>query len=343
MRKRYFLLLFIGLVGGARAQDAHFSQFYASSLYLNPALAGIESDLTFAASYRTQWRSIVTPYLTNQVSAIVPLSGGKVERSQYGGLGVSLFNDRVGDGNLNTTGLNVSFAYDLLRRSEASALVVAAQGGVVQRSLDLSNTEWGSQFNPFVGYDPSVPVNVAGITTRRTFADAQLGLLWAHNPARDFVRSPASYYLGVVGAHLNRPNEAMREGFRSRLPVLWKAHGGAEFRLGGKVSLSPNALLLYQQGLMQINSGLYTRYRVVEHPFGPLGEADVIFGAWYRHGDAFIFSTGLATPVFTVGFSYDVNASRLRYQTNGRGAYELTLTLRNYKERQRKRFSTPRI
>lgn len=345
MKKSYLRLLpFLLLVAGyGRAQDAHFSQFYASSLYLNPALAGIEPDLTLSAGFRSQWRSIVVPYLTNQVSVIAPLRGGKVEETHYGGVGVSLYNDRVGDGNLNTTGVNVSFAYDLLRKRTASALVVAAQGGAVQRSLDLSNTEWGSQFNPFVGYDPAQPVNVSMINPQRTFFDLQAGVLWASNPGRDFVRSPASYYVGAAGSHLNQPDEAMREGFSSRLPVLWKGHAGAEFRISEKFYLSPNALVLYQRGLYQVNSGLYSRYRVVESPFGPFGEADVMFGAWYRYGDAVIVSTGLGTPVYTIGFSYDVNASRLRYQTNGRGAYEITLTIRNFKERSRKRFSTPRI
>ncbi|SDL05545.1 type IX secretion system membrane protein, PorP/SprF family [Catalinimonas alkaloidigena] len=341
---RYYVFFTLLLtISSLRAQDAQFSQFYASSLYLNPALAGLEQDLTFSANYRSQWQSIVVPYLTNQVSVIAPLWRERIEPVHVGGIGFSVFNDRAGDGNLNTTGVNMTFAYDLLARNQGMALVVAGQGGLVQRSLDMTNTEWGEQFNPFIGFDPSVPVNISMLNSRRTFADVAAGLMWAYNPLREAVRSPVSFYAGVAGSHLNSPDESMRQGFSSSLPILLKAHTGADFRVSDKLHLSPNLLWMQQSELQQLNGGVYLRYQVVPHPFGLLGESEFMLGGWYRYGDAFIINTGLSTPAFTVGFSYDVNSSGLRYNTKGRGAYELSLTIRNFKEHRRKRFSTPRI
>ena len=60
-------------------------------------------------------------------------------------------------------------------------------------------------------------------------------------------------------------------------------------------------------------------------------------------GDAFIFSTGLSNKAYTIGFSYDWNTSTLRRASGGRGAYELTLTVRKVKSSRDKHFGTPRI
>lgn len=45
------------------AQDAHFTQFYANSLYLNPAFAGAERCPKISLNYRNQWLLWVLPML----------------------------------------------------------------------------------------------------------------------------------------------------------------------------------------------------------------------------------------------------------------------------------------
>src|SRR5690349_3942392 len=82
----------------AKAQDAHFSQFYAAGLYLNPAIAGTEPGLMAGMNYRNQWRSIVVPYVTSQLTVISPFYTGKGKKAvQVGGIGLSVYNDKSGD------------------------------------------------------------------------------------------------------------------------------------------------------------------------------------------------------------------------------------------------------
>ena len=51
-------------VKDSRAQDPHFSQFYAAQLYLNPAFAGSSAGSRLMANYRHQWAGIPGAFVT---------------------------------------------------------------------------------------------------------------------------------------------------------------------------------------------------------------------------------------------------------------------------------------
>ncbi|MBY0426070.1 MAG: PorP/SprF family type IX secretion system membrane protein, partial [Cytophagales bacterium] len=110
------ILFFLGVsfcVQNAKAQDPVFSQFYAAGLYLNPALAGAEKDISFSTNYRSQWKNVVVPYTTNQYTFIYPFVSHGIKNSHKGGIGASYYNDRAGDGNFKTNAFNANFAYNL--------------------------------------------------------------------------------------------------------------------------------------------------------------------------------------------------------------------------------------
>ncbi|MBA4058472.1 MAG: hypothetical protein C0490_27390, partial [Marivirga sp.] len=74
-RKRYITLFVLLIVSmpSLHAQSPVFSQYYASSLYLNPALSGLEKDIYFGMNYRSQWSNLGLPFNTFQFSFIKPL------------------------------------------------------------------------------------------------------------------------------------------------------------------------------------------------------------------------------------------------------------------------------
>ena len=328
------------------AQDAQFSQYYASSLYLNPALAGAEPDLTFSSNYRQQWRSIsgVQPYTTNQVSVIVPYHVQKIKDSHKGGAGFSFYNDRAGDGNLKTLGVNITGAYNIaLSHNGLNYLSFGLQGGFVQKSIDYTNLTWGSQYNASLGFDPNNPVDEAGLVSTRTFADFNSGIIYYYNAAKNYHYTDLSAYAGIAAYHMNQPNESFVRGYTSRLPMLLKGHAGFEYNVSQKVNVSPNAILFYQNAVYQVNTGFYLTYCLKQTNQGVVNSTNLIMGGWYRLQDSFIFSLGLSGSFYTVGFSYDMNSSGLRTYTSGRGAYEVSLTLRKNTKNRIKRFSTPRI
>lgn len=327
------------------AQDAQFSQYYSSALYLNPALAGSEPDITFSSNYRQQWRSIVQPYTTNQVSIILPYHVPKIKDSHKGGAGFSFYNDRAGDGNLKTIGVNLTGAYNLALSSNGlNYLSFGLQGGFMQKTIDYTNLEWGSQYNPYAGgFDANATVNESNLQTTRLYPDINTGVIYYYNAAKNYHYTDYSVYAGAAVYHVNRPNESFLKGKSSKLPMLIKFHTGMEYNLSKKANISPNAIVFYQNQKYQINTGLYFTYALKQTNFGVVNSTNLILGAWYRFQDSFITTIGLNNAFYTIAFSYDLNSSNLRNYTNGRGAYELSLTLRRITKNRIKRFSTPRI
>src|SRR5689334_702565 len=92
------LMIFqLALITSINAQDAVFSQYYSSNLYLSPCFAGIEPNLNIGVNVRTQWRSVTAPYVTNQVSIIKPFYRYGLTTQNVGGVGLSIYQDKAGD------------------------------------------------------------------------------------------------------------------------------------------------------------------------------------------------------------------------------------------------------
>src|SRR5436190_10836837 len=88
----------------ANAQDIHFSQYNASPLALNPALAGMNAcDYRLYANFRTQWMTISSGNTYRTFAGGADFSIGKITKvNSFAGLGISFFSDQAGDVNFNT-------------------------------------------------------------------------------------------------------------------------------------------------------------------------------------------------------------------------------------------------
>src|SRR4051794_30683737 len=93
------------------AQDVHFSQFFNTPAATNPALTGfMRTDFRLSAIYRTQWRTLNTPFNTVAFSGdmnFVPekLNGDKI------GVGLFVFNDQMGSDVLTNNSVFGSLSY----------------------------------------------------------------------------------------------------------------------------------------------------------------------------------------------------------------------------------------
>src|SRR5688572_29642140 len=90
---KYFFAAGFFLALAGNAQDIHFSQFYDSPLLLNPAAAGASADYRLAINYKNQWKSVINPFKTAALAFDAKLM--KAKKNNFG-VGVSLFNDKVG-------------------------------------------------------------------------------------------------------------------------------------------------------------------------------------------------------------------------------------------------------
>ena len=323
------ILIILGISGflSVQGQDAVFSQFYNSTLYLNPALAGIENDLTVSANYREQWKALGSPYQTSQFSLIVPYYLDKHAKpfGHIGGLGLSVYNDVAGqDGNFKTTGLNSNFAYNLpFDKSFVNVLSFGLQAGFIQKRVDISTLQWGEQYSPYWGFNSDVTPTEALDSENTSFLDIGSGIFWWHNPIPKVGQKLVSINAGLSVAHMNNPNESMLPYDVQKLPLLYKFHGGIVYKLANHLNASLNTLTAVQNETIQYNVGTYLTYRFFAHDSELLAESFIRLGGWYRMQDAAILLTEFETTKFKIGFSYDWNTSSLRYQNIGISTYEL--------------------
>ncbi len=296
----------MALISEVKAQDPHFSQFYANPLYINPALAGANVCPKVNLSYRDQWPSL---------GAFKTFTASYDQYFDFisGGIGVLVLNDRQSDV-FNKT--YAALMYSLrLRLTNKVYMNLALEASVANRSLDWSGLTFADMIDPRSGFiysttQAQIPENLS-----HTFVDFAAGtVVYGEN-----------WYGGVAFAHLTQPDD----GFSSynRLPLKATVHGGMKFNISrdkrrtnaffGAPIISPNIIYHYQGQFQDLNYGLYLDWS----PF--------IVGAWFRqalsfkNADAFVLMLGVQYEAFKVGYSYDLTVSSLSNVSGG--AHELTL------------------
>lgn len=342
MRKAaHILIIQLLSLGALQAQDPVFSQFYTSSLYLNPAMAGLEEDLMIGMNYRSQWTGVNLPFRTFQISAIHPLIQQAVRSKHIGGVGATLFSDQAGPNReVVSRGFSLASAYNFHLNREGSHLIsTALQFGVLQKEINMDALQWSSQYAAGVGYDPSLPGETLA-TERVTSAVINAGAMWRMAINGRFQPLKA-FYQGFVFSNLNRP-----KGFyvadREPAPLLYKIHGGYVHGFTNGLEVSPNYLIQHQK-TTQVNVGGYAAYRLPTVTSKNITDLKVSVGFWYRIRDSFIVTTGIRTDQWDIGFSYDRNMSALSRSFGGSNAFEFSVAYRIKVIKEVARFGTPLI
>lgn len=325
------VVLFCGLMS-LQAQDIHFSQFYLSPLNLNPAMTGVMNcNSRISMNYRSQWASILgtDAFRTYNISYDQRIPVGRYD---YFGIGGTFWGDRAGEANFSTTTGKLSASYSKKmggNRNFGNYLVVGAEGGVAQRSLDFLALRWGTQHDGLGGFDPTAPSGEGPSFDRDQFlfADMAAGLLWFM-----VFDENNSFYIGGAFHHLNRANQSFSSEGEDLLYSRYTAHAGGEFMLGNRFGLVPGVILMSQGPSFQVNAGTSLKFLLN----GGRNSSTQAFqvGLWSRVSnqvesgvlnDALILSTRFDYDNFTLGFSYDLNVSPLQDATNNNGGFELAL------------------
>jgi type IX secretion system PorP/SprF family membrane protein len=335
----FIAVLIFAPLQSAWPQDPVFSQFYTSSLYLNPALAGLERDIVFGMNYRSQWAGVNLPFRTFQLSVIHPIIQQGVKSKHMGGVGASLFSDEAGaNREMVSNGFTVASSYNFhLDKSGNHLLATALQFGVLQRHVNLDALRWSSQYSSAFGYDPSLPGETF-VADRVTSPVIHAGLVW--RLVIDNHRRPMKmHYHGFAFSNLNRPRGFFLDR-RETSSVLIKAHGGYLQSFSNGLELSPNYLIQYQKEL-QLNVGGFASYSLPNVTSKTANDFKVSIGMWYRLFDSFIFTTGITTSKWNAGFSYDNNSSSFERNFQGANAFELSFAYRISILKEFKKFSSP--
>ena len=126
------------------AQDAHFSQYYANPIYLNPAFAGLERCPTVHTNYRNQYPElgVYQTYSASYDQYVDKLNGG---------VAVMALRDDAGNGALNLTEVSGVYSYHL-EVNRNFTLLSGFQATFRQRTLDWGQFTFPDMIDPFYGF-----------------------------------------------------------------------------------------------------------------------------------------------------------------------------------------------
>ena len=320
MKKLYILALLILTVVISRAQDIHYSQFYASPLTLNPALTGI-NDCNYRAciNYKNQWHSISAPttYTTPSLSFDINNLAARYIKKGVLSAGMLVLQDQAGDGNLSNLSILGSagymYTFDAKRIHNVS---LGIQTGYVQKKVDPNKLDFEDQFNG-TDFDHTLSNNEPFAKLGFGYLDFNAGILYLANISPKY-----SFYAGGAAFHLIQPKETFLNNPNSKLGMRMVVHAGGKAKLNDVWSIYPSVLYMTQSAAQEINFGTNVGYHVSNANM----EAEFYFGGYYRWDDAVNVLVGGEYKSVKLGLSYDVNISSLNSATNSKGGFELSLS-----------------
>lgn len=327
MRKLFIILILLTGTAKLYSQtDAHFSQYYAYPLWLNPAFTGvIDGNTRVTLNYRKQLPGLYAPLNTQGITADFSLPKGF-------GLGFTALTQGAADAGYRYTTGYVSLSYRV-NLSRYGILSSGFQLGLLNRKIDPSKLQFGNQFNPVIGYDAGMPSNEIFMYSSATSFDGSVGILY-------FDGDPQKRYNPFIGASIYHPtqpvNRFLSGNGNNAILMRYALHGGIRFQLGRRAELIPHALFLSQGNSTELAGGMVCNLMMEPGK-------DLILGGMYRKEDAVAPSVGLRLNGLTIGFSYDIVTSSFKTASSSNGGYEISISFVRQRKLPDTRFICPRL
>lgn len=322
----------VGWVGEIKAQDPHFSQFYATPSQLNPAMTGVfEGRWRFHANYRDQWASILEANPFRTIAAGFDMRYNIVG-NDYLGIGINVLSDQAGTSHFQTNRGHISAAYMKQvgggrYRTDDQYLIAGGSFGFGQNSFD--NRLWFSQqYSNSAGFP--ITSNPSGeafdgedVLSSDIYMDFNAGLMYYA-----LFGENTSIYVGGAMNHLNAPNVSLLDNGNEELYTRWIGHAGGEIPFNTELSILPAIQVMGQGPSFAGTFGANFRYS--NHDWYELA---IRAGLWARlantvtgqNVDAMVVTAILEVERWNLGISYDITTSNLKNANNSRGALELSL------------------
>lgn len=326
LHKYILVVLFIGK--SVFAQDFHFSQYFNSIANINPAYTGIiNGDYRGNAVYKEQWKSISNSFKTIAASFDFAINKDNAERG-YFGVGLNFMNDRAGTTQMQLSQLGIPVSYHLMLNGR-SELSLGINSFVGQRSMKLDGVKWENQFDG-VNHDPTILPGETFSNTQSTFFDIGAGLLWNY-----YFRDVSKADIGFSVNHLNKPVNSFASVPSAKTPMKYTFSAAFEHLIYEKKSLYllPLVNISKQESQYECVGGILLKAKLgLESKYTNAFTSTALYGGMlYRLNDALVlYSRFDISTNISLGLSYDVNVSKLKIASSGRGSLEMSLMYRNY-------------
>jgi len=295
MRKIVRSFLFVGLLSICKAQDPHFSQYYASPTTVNPAATGFfEGDSRITALYRQQWPQYGEPFVTGTMAIeFKPARFREGKTNDKFAYGMMLLYDRTPDAALKSQHAYFTIGYHkALDEDGYHRLGVGFMGGFNQKSLDASQLTFGDEFRSG-GFQPGTGEVVP--SKKLSAFDLHAGVMYSYED--DF----KTLYAGGSVYHLTNPKNYFLDdnSVLKTIPKRWNINAGLNLS-STSLRYAASLLLMRQANVNEILVG-----GAVGLPFNE-DEGVLYLGSWYRFKESVIPTVNLQWRKVNLGFSYDV-------------------------------------
>jgi type IX secretion system PorP/SprF family membrane protein len=324
MKKIYPLICLIIALAftDLKAQDIHFSQFYNTPLFTNPALTGRFNGLyRLNAVYRNQWfqvgNFVNSPFATYGAAVDFSLP----QKHNAFGVGTSFFHDQAGNGGLKTTSIAIHAAYHkAFDKGGKHMLSLGMAGEYTNRRLDQGNLQFYNQFNANNQFNPNLPTGENIVNENVSYFDLGAGLFYNGKMSKNLL-----LYAGGSVFHLLMPKTTFASGDELELQMRWVANGGLDIT-AKKVSILPSVIYMRQGNINELNTGLSFGFDLGSDYLFYVGAFSRMYGVNDDLGiDAIIPYAAIEMKGFRIGASYDATISDLQDAPRAVGGLELTL------------------
>ena len=327
MKKKKLLSYLLVCAGiSMAAQDVHFSQLTETPLLLNPANSGLGHDVLAIINYKEQWKSVGAAYKTLNVSTDFAIL--KKDKGNRVGIGVSLFSDKAGEGNMGTT-TGILHLSGVIAVSDKNLVSAGIYSGFGQRNLQFDKLRWDNQFDG-MGYNPDFPSGEPATFANHNYLDIGAGFAWMYGSGSSTLSSNDTrrFSAGIAVHHLNKPVYSFYGDNNQRLPMKIVMHGNAGIGIKNyNLVLEPSFIVMIQGSHREITPGLMLKYITQEASkyTGRRKPSAFALGGYLRVGDALVACARYEISNWAIGTSYDINISDLKSATKAQGGFEVSL------------------
>ena len=216
------IAIFMGVIGSMNAQqDAQYTQYMYNTMSVNPAYAGSRGQLSAAALYRSQWVGLNGAPETFTLNLHSPIRNSKL------GYGISVVQDKIGDGVVSETYLDAVLSYT----------IDVSLDGKLSFGLKAGGNLLNLDFTGLSNFDQE-PISVDNIENRFT---PNIGLGIYYHTSKFYAGLSAPNVLATE--HFDNSNtDANSVQFLSKERINFYFINGYVFDLGGNFKFKPALL-----------------------------------------------------------------------------------------------------
>ena len=305
----FYIFLMLSIPAGVKAQDAMFSQTYASPMYLSPSFTGLTDGSRLTLNYRDQWPGIPGTYRTMAFAA------DHFFREYSSGVGLMFVRDDQGSGQLVKQDIGLLYAYEFEVKRDVFVRP-GIQFKYAEQKIDPTALIPPEDINPDDG--TIMPGGRSYIVTDsyKRFDASVSAMIYS-----DF------FWAGVALDNLVKKDIGFTD-IETYAPIKTTLYGGYKirYREGGRKhdeqSISLTANYYMQDKFRQLDFGAYWYINPLE------------MGLWYRgipfatsedlsNNDAIVMILGVTFGNIRFSYSYDYTLSDLAGSSNGANEFSI--------------------